>query len=39
MTAVEWVVHAVHCSKPNPKLKRVLERKGFIIKEVDGTTA
>jgi hypothetical protein len=39
LTAVEWVVHAVHCSKPNLKLKRVLERKGFVVKEVDGTTA
>jgi hypothetical protein len=39
LTAVEWVVHAVHCAKPNLKLKRVLERKGFIVQEVDGTTA
>lgn len=39
LTAVEWVVHAVHCAKPNLKLKRVLERKGFIVKEVDGTTS
>ncbi|HEV8495199.1 MAG TPA: hypothetical protein VGR76_23160 [Candidatus Angelobacter sp.] len=39
LTAVEWIVHAVHCAKPNLKLKRVLERKGFVVKEVDGTTA
>lgn len=39
LTAVEWVVHAAHCAKPNLKLKRVLERKGFVVKEVDGTTA
>ena len=39
LAAVEWVVHAVHCAKPNLKLKRVLERKGFVVKEVDGTTA
>lgn len=39
LTAVEWVIHAVHCAKPNLKLKRVLERKGFVIQEVDGTTA
>ncbi len=39
LSAVEWVVHAVHCAKPNLKLKRVLESKGFVVKEVDGTTA
>ncbi|MGZ4897871.1 MAG: hypothetical protein ACXVJ0_15500 [Candidatus Angelobacter sp.] len=39
LTAVEWVVHAVDCAKPNLKLKHVLERKGFVVKEVDGTTA
>lgn len=39
LTAVEWIVHAVHCAKPNLKLKRVLERKRFVVKEVDGSTA
>ncbi|MGZ7094618.1 MAG: hypothetical protein ACXVJ2_16480 [Candidatus Angelobacter sp.] len=39
LTAVEWVVDAVDCAKPNLKLKHVLERKGFVVKEVDGTTA
>lgn len=39
LTAVEWIVHAVHCAKPNLKLKRVLERKGFVVKEVHGATA
>jgi len=39
LPAVEWIVHAVHCAKPNLKLKRVLERKGFVVKDVDGTTA
>jgi hypothetical protein len=33
---VEWRVHAVHCAKPNLKLRRVLERKGFVIREVAG---
>lgn len=28
---VEWIVHAVHCARPNPKLRRVLERRGFTI--------
>jgi hypothetical protein len=37
---VEWIVHAVHCAKPNPKLRRVLERRRFEVREVeDGVTA
>lgn len=28
---VEWTVHAVDCAKPNLKLRRVLERRGFVI--------
>lgn len=39
LDGVEWIIHAVHCAKPNLKLKRVLERRGFTIKEVEGTTA
>ncbi len=31
---VEWIVHAVSCAKPNPKLRRVLERKGFVVETV-----
>ncbi len=33
---VEWIVHAVHCARPNPKLRRVLERRGFTVREVAG---
>lgn len=33
---IEWRVHAVHCAKPNLKLRRVLERRGFAIREVPG---
>jgi hypothetical protein len=33
---VECIVHAVHCARPNPKLRRVLERRGFAIREVEG---
>ncbi len=33
LTAIEWVVHAVACAKPNLKLRRVLERRGFEIRE------
>lgn len=33
---IEWRVHAVHCAKPNLKLRRVLERRGFVVREVPG---
>jgi hypothetical protein len=33
---VEWRLHAVHCAKPNLKLRRVLERRGFAVREVEG---
>ncbi len=33
---VEWIVHAVHCAKPNLKLRRVLGSKGFTIKNMAG---
>jgi hypothetical protein len=36
LVAVEWIVHAVHCANPNPKLRRVLERRGFHIRDVPG---
>ncbi|SFQ63349.1 hypothetical protein SAMN05216567_12312 [Variovorax sp. OK605] len=34
---VEWRVHAVHCANPNLKLRRVLERRGFVVRNVPGT--
>jgi len=33
---VEWIVHAVTCAKPNLKLRRLLERRGFVIESVKG---
>jgi hypothetical protein len=36
LSGIEWIIHAVTCAKPNLKLRRVLERRGFIIKNVDG---
>jgi hypothetical protein len=33
---VEWIVHAVNCARPNPKLRRVLERRGFRVREIEG---
>ena len=36
LSDVEWIVHAVSCAKPNLKLRRVLERRGFVVKQVVG---
>ncbi|MFE8595640.1 hypothetical protein [Archangium violaceum] len=36
LESVEWIVHAVHCAHPNLKLRRVLERFGFVVREVPG---
>jgi hypothetical protein len=36
LSFIEWHVHAVHCAKPNLKLRRVLERRGFIVREIAG---
>ena len=33
---VEWIVHALNCAEPNPKLRRVMERKGFRIVDIEG---
>ena len=33
---VDWRVHAVHCANPNLKLRRVLERRGFVVKNIAG---
>jgi hypothetical protein len=33
---VEWIVHAVNCAKPNPKLRRMLEKRGFVIENFPG---
>jgi len=36
LSGVEWIVHAVTCAKPNLKLQRVLELRGFRIEEIEG---
>lgn len=36
LDAIEWRVHAVNCGKPNLKLRRVLERRGFQVRNVAG---
>ena len=37
LSHIEWRVHAVHCAKPNLKLRRVLDRRGFEIRVLEGT--
>jgi hypothetical protein len=39
ISEIEWIVHAVHCAKPNLKLRRVLEKRGFIVQNVAGMDA
>jgi hypothetical protein len=36
LSEIEWIVHAVSCARPNPKLRRVLELRGFEVKNVEG---
>ena len=36
LSGVEWIIHAVTCAKPNLKLRRVLERRGFVVRHVAG---
>ena len=33
---VDWLVHAVDCAMPNLKLRRMLERRGFEVREIGG---
>lgn len=34
LDAIEWRVHAVHCARPNLKLRRVLVRRGFTVRAI-----
>jgi hypothetical protein len=34
LDCVEWFIHAVYCAKPNLKLQRVMQRRGFVIQDV-----
>ncbi len=36
LSGVEWIVRAESCAKPNLKLRRVLERRGFSIEQILG---
>ena len=31
LAEIEWLVRAVNCASPNPKLRRVLDRRGFAV--------
>jgi hypothetical protein len=35
VATVDWLVHAVTCVNPNPKLKAILERRGYEIRNVE----
>ena len=37
LSYVEWILHATKCANPNPKLRRLLERRNFEIREVPGS--
>lgn len=37
LCALDWRVHALKCARPNPKLRRVLERRDFSVSDVPGT--
>jgi hypothetical protein len=34
LSALDWRVHALNCARPNPKLRRVLERRGFAVADL-----
>jgi hypothetical protein len=36
VSQIEWFVYATHCANPNLKLRRVLERRGFVVRDVAG---
>ncbi len=36
LDTVEWVVHAINCAHPNLKLRRLLEKRGFEVRDVEG---
>lgn len=39
LRAIEWIVHAVNCAKPNLRLHRVLQRRGFVVNDLPGIGA
>ena len=37
LTEIEWLVYATNCARPNLRLRRVLERRGFVVTTRPGT--
>lgn len=37
LAALDWRVHALNCARPNLKLQRVIERRGFTVADVPGS--
>lgn len=35
ISRVVWIVHAVSCANPNLKLRRVLDRRGFKVEQIE----
>ena len=33
-TEIEWLVFATNCARPNPRLRPILEKCGFVVREV-----
>lgn len=33
---IEWAVRATNCARPNERLRSVLERRGFVVRDVPG---
>jgi hypothetical protein len=32
--AIEWLVFATNCARPNPRLRPLLERRGFVVRDM-----
>lgn len=39
LSRIEWFVYTAHCARPSPKLRRVLERRGFELRNVESKGA
>jgi hypothetical protein len=33
-TEIEWLVFATNCARPNPRLRPILEARGFVVRDV-----
>src|SRR5215471_16371124 len=34
LSGIEWIVHAVACAHPNLRLRRLLEQRGFVVRDL-----